>query len=146
MSHTLPHDPWTFTLWIILIPEHLCSLSSFSDHVSSKCGLPGVFLYLGRAHVSENFFQKSLYPSEKLSETLFPENKKTHLRNIHCPTDMSVNFISAAAYTARPHALDFLGHRLLSLYCWSRILLLNVMQCKENNNYCLYLTFTDDTL
>ena len=66
----------------------------------SKCGLTGVFLYFGTAPVSENP-PKKIPLKENLSKTYFSENKKTHLRNIHCPTDMSENFHICCRF-ARP--------------------------------------------
>ena len=64
----------------------------------SKCGLTGVFLYFGTAPVSENP-PKKIPLKENLSKTYFSENKKTHLRNIHCPTDMSENFHICCRFT-----------------------------------------------
>ena len=88
MSHTLRHS------------QETCFLSvPYQSAV-----FPGSFC------ISElRLFQKIL-SKKNLSKTYFPENKKTHLRNIHCPTDMSEKFISAAAYAARPHALNEISH------------------------------------
>ena len=75
MSHTLRHSQKTY----------------FLSATYQSAVLQGSFC------ISELHLSQKILPKENLSKTYFPENKKTHLRNIHCPTDMSENFISAAA-------------------------------------------------
>ena len=97
----------------------------------SKCGLTGVFLYFGTAPVSENP-PKKIPLKENLSKTYFSENKKTHLRNIHCPTDMSENFHICCRF-ARPGPTPSSISGIACSVCTVDLAFCsNVMQCKEN--------------
>lgn len=97
----------------------------------SKCGLTGVFLYFRTAPVSENP-PKKIPLKENLSKTYFSENKKTHLRNIHCPTDMSENFHICCRF-ARPGPTPSSISGIACSVCTVDLASCsNVMQCKEN--------------
>ena len=71
MSHTLRHSQKTYFLSV-----------TYQSAV-----LQGSFC-ISELHLSQKIFLK-IPLKENLSKTYFSENKKTHLRNIHCPADMS---------------------------------------------------------
>lgn len=110
MSHTLRHSQKTYFLSV-----------TYQSAV-----LQGSFC------ISELHLSQKILPKENLSKTYFPENKKTHLRNIHCPTDMSENFHICCRF-ARPGPTPSSISGIACSVCTVDLASCsNVMQCKEN--------------
>ena len=114
MSHTLRHSQKTYFLSV-----------TYQSAV-----LQGSFC-ISELHLSQKIFLK-IPLKENLSKTYFSENKKTHLRNIHCPTDMSENFHICCRFT-RPGPTPSNTSGIACSVCTVDLASCsNVMQCKEN--------------
>ena len=130
MSHTLRHSQKTY----------------FLSATYQSAVLQGSFC-VSELHLSQKILLKKTL-KENLSKTYFPENKKTHLRNIHCPTDMSENVHICCRFMRpgpTPSSTSGIACSVCTVdlaFCW------NVMQCKEKIIVAasFSLTFTDDTL
>lgn len=110
MSHTLRHSQKTY----------------FLSATYQSAVLQGSFC------ISELHLSQKILPKENLSKTYFPENKKTHLRNIHCPTDMSEN-VHICCRFARPGPMPLITSGIACSVCTVDLASCsNVMQCKEN--------------